>query len=294
MFGSGAYVFAPTDSQEEIDAVAAEIFEKQHYSQFGDARYALMFKTGDYTSTGEAIQTGYYTQTLGLGKTPYEVRLANVKTPAALSGNNVTCNFWQGIENVTIADLDDNNDDYFSFQWAVSQAAPARRLNVERKAVFDWWSGWASGGYFADTYFNKAAGSYSQQQYYYRNCQIDGGIYGINWQQVVQGCTGITNENSSDNSGKEFANMVDLLSGEGKTNWDQRGYTTIIDETSEIRENPFLYFDEETDTYKVFIPAIRENAKGISWSEDDMGEGTSISVDKYFYVANAEKDTALK
>lgn len=108
MFGSGAYVFAPTDSQEEIDAVAAEIFEKQHYSQFGDARYALMFKTGDYTSTGEAIQTGYYTQTLGLGKTPYEVRLANVKTPAALSGNNVTCNFWQGIENVTLVSANKN------------------------------------------------------------------------------------------------------------------------------------------------------------------------------------------
>lgn len=158
MFGSNAYIFAPTDNQEEIDELEAEIFKKQHYSQFGTARYALMYKSGDYTSTGQAIETGYYTQVLGLGETPYDVRLANVKTPAALSGNNVTCNFWQGIENVTIADLEDNNDDYFSFQWAVSQAAPARRLNVERKAVFDWWSGWASGGYFADTYFHKSAG----------------------------------------------------------------------------------------------------------------------------------------
>lgn len=292
MFGNNAYIFAPTDNQSEIDAVTAEVFKKQHYSQFGDNRFAMMYKPGDYTSTGQYVEQGYYTQTLGLGKTPYDVRLVNVKTPAALSGNNVTCNFWQGIENVTIADLDNNDDPYYCFQWAVSQAAPARRLNVERTAVFDWFYGWASGGYFADTYFHKSAGSASQQQYYYRNCQIDGGVYGINWQQVIQGCTGITNDNSKDGSGKEFANMVSLISGEGKTNWDQRGNTTIIDETEKIREKPFIYFDTEEDEYKVFIPAMRENAKGISWSADDMGEGTSISVDKYFYIAKPEVDTA--
>ncbi len=292
MFGSNAYIFAPTDNQKEIDNLEAEIYANQHYNQFGSERYALMYKPGDYTSTGEAINTGYYTQILGLGETPYDVRLANVKTPAALSNNNVTCNFWQGIENVTIADLNNNDDSYFAFQWAVSQAAPARRLNVERKAVFDWYNGWASGGYFADTYFHKAAGSYSQQQYYYRNCRLDGGIYGVNWQQVVQGCEGITNQNSSDNSGKSFTNMVTLLSGEGKTNWDQRGCTTIIENTSEIREKPFLYFDVEADKYKVFIPAMRKNSKGISWSENNMGEGTSISVDKYFYIAKPETDTA--
>lgn len=292
MFGTNTYIFADTDDQESIDSLEEEIFAKQHYSQFGENRYALMYKSGDYTSTEQAVQTGYYTQLLGLGKTPYDVRLANVKTPAALSGNNVTCNFWQGIENVTIADLDDNDDSYFAFQWAVSQAAPARRLNVERKAIFDWYNGWASGGYFADTYFHKSAGSYSQQQYYYRNCQIDGGIYGINWNNMLQGCKGITSENSSDNSGKSFANMVNLLSGEGKTNWDQRGCTTIISETSVIREKPFLYFDEESHEYKVFIPALRKESQGISWSENNMGKGTSISVDKCFYIANPEKDTA--
>lgn len=292
MFGQNAYIFAPTDDQNEIDAITAEVFAKQHYSQFGDNRFAMMYKPGDYTSTGKYIEQGYYTQTLGLGKTPYDVRLVNVKTPAALSGNNVTCNFWQGIENVTIADLDNNDDPFYCFQWAVSQAAPARRLNVERTAVFDWYYGWVSGGYFADTHFHKSAGSAAQQQYYYRNCQIDGGVYGINWQQVIQGCTGVTNENSKDGSGKAFANMVDLLSGEGKTNWDQRGNTTIIDETEEIREKPFLYFDTDTDEYKVFIPAMRKNSQGISWTKDDMGEGTSISVNKYFYIAKSDVDTA--
>ncbi len=293
MFGPNAYVFADTDDQSQIDALTAEIFEKQHYSQFGSNRYALMYKPGDYTSTETAVETGYYTQTLGLGKVPTEVSLYNVKTPAALSGNNVTCNFWQGIENVTIKDFENNTDNaYFMFQWAVSQAAPARRLNVERKAAFDWWYGWASGGYFADTRFQKAAGSYSQQQYYYRNCQMDEGIYGVNWNVVAQGCAGINSGNSSDNSGKPYTAMVDLLSGEGITNWDARGCSTLITETEEIREKPFLYFDTDKDEYRVFIPAMRKNSQGISWSETDMGEGTSLSLDKYFYVARADKDNA--
>lgn len=292
MFGKNAYIFSPEDDQAQIDNIVADIFSKQHYSQFGKDRYALMFKPGDYTSTQKVIETGYYTQILGLGKTPYDVSLYNVHTPAALSNNNVTCNFWQGIENVTIKDLENNGDAYFDFNWAVSQAAPARRLNVERTAHFDWYYGWASGGFFADTHFHKAAGSYSQQQYYYRNCQIDGGIYGVNWNYVAQGTTGITAANSSDNSNKPFANMVDLVSGEGKTNWDQRGCTTLIDETERIREKPFVYFDEETDKYKVFVPAMRKNSSGISWSETNMGEGISLDLEKYFYIVDPEKDNA--
>lgn len=37
---------------------------------------------------------------------------------------------------------------------------------------------------------------------------------------------------------------------------------------------------------------MKKNTKGISWSENNMGEGTSISVDNYFYIANPERDSA--
>ncbi|MFQ9516348.1 MAG: discoidin domain-containing protein [Eubacterium sp.] len=290
MFGTNTYIFSDTDNQEDIDQLQADVFAKQQYNQFGQDRYAFLYKPGDYTSTNNVIQTGYYTQILGLGKTPYDVKLYNVKTPPALSNNNVTCNFWQGIENVTIKDIENNGDDYFDFQWAVSQAAPARRLNVERKAWFDWWYGWASGGYFADTYFHKAAGSGSQQQYYYRNCKMDNGTYGVIWNQILQGCQGIGSGNAD-----TYANMgsaKNLLSGQGRSNWQSGGCTTVIDTTPVIREKSFLYFDTAADKYKVFIPALRKNATGITWSQNNMGQGTSISVDEYFYIANPDRDTA--
>ena len=127
LLGPNVYIFSPEDSPDEIARTVEDVFKRQHHQQFGKGRYAFMFKSGDYTKAG-TFNVGYYTQLLGLGKTPRDVRIANVKTPAALPSNNATCNFWVGIENMSIADLDNNADPYFNFQWAVSQAAPARRL----------------------------------------------------------------------------------------------------------------------------------------------------------------------
>ncbi|MBR3646146.1 MAG: fibronectin type III domain-containing protein, partial [Lachnospiraceae bacterium] len=282
MFGKNMYVFQESDDRAAMNNVIAEIFDRQHYSQFGENRYAYAFKEGDYTGL-DNINIGYYTSIYGLGGTPHPVRLRNVKTPAALDNNNATCNFWVSIENVTIADTDNNGDVWYSFQWGVSQAAPARRLLVERTATFDWFWGWASGGYMADCFFKKAAGSYSQQQYYYRNCYVDGGTYGVNWNQVIQGCNG----NTVDTGG-----YTPLTNNNGVTNWgSQRGSTTVINETEKIREKPFLYFDKNEDEYKVFVPSMRKNAVGTSWGYNDMGAGTSISMDK-FYVARSDRDTA--
>ncbi len=293
MFGKNTYIFNDDDDDAKIKNVVDNIFSKQHYSQFGTGRYAFLFKQGDYLDTG-VLNIGYYTQILGLGKSPKDVNLYNVHTPAALSGNNVTCNFWVGIENATIKDLEDQGDNYFWFKWAASQAAPARRMNVERQAFFQWgWEGYASGGYFADSRFHKRTGSYTQQQYYYRNCDFKEGAYGVNWNHVIQASTGIQNGenyNVQDN-GSNLQNTEELLSGEGYTNWAQRGRTTVINETKVNREKPFLYFDKEKDEYRVFVPALRKNSKGISW-ETGMGEGTSISLEKYFYIAHPETDNA--
>ncbi|MCL2321992.1 MAG: hypothetical protein FWC47_07810 [Oscillospiraceae bacterium] len=43
--------------------------------------------------------------------------------------------------------------------------------------------------------------------------------------------------------------------------------------------------------YKVFLPALRCNATGTSWSDTNMGKGTSIDISN-FYIAQAGKDTA--
>ena len=214
-FGKNVYVFNDADDKDAISDKVNEIFGYQHYDQFGKNRYAFAFKPGDYTETAaDAYDVGYYTQVIGLGKTPYDVRLKNIKTPAALANGNVTCNFWVDVENFTIAQTTENPNYWEdSFKWAVSQAAPARRLNVERQTLLQWTWGdnaWASGGYISDTKFHDSVGSWCQQQYYYRNCEFttkqtgNGSIYGINWNQVVQGCKNVDGTTLKDNSGNYF------------------------------------------------------------------------------------------
>ena len=300
-FGKNTYVFNDSDDKDAVSDKVNEIFGYQHYDQFGKNRYTFAFKPGDYTeTTADAYDIGYYTQIIGLGKTPYDVRIKNVKTLAALANGNVTCNFWVNAENFTIAQTSDGSNYWEdSFKWAVSQAAPARRLNVERQTLLQWTWGdlaWASGGYIADTKFQDAVGSWCQQQYYYRNCEFatkqtgNGAVYGINWNQVIQGCKNVDGTTLKDNSGNYF-NKGNLLQNNGYANWKANGCTSVIDKTDVTREKPFLYFDEDKDSYKVFVPSVRQNTTGVSWSGDDMGPGVSLSLDS-FYIANPDVDTA--
>lgn len=292
MFGNNFIVFTRQDDPARIHQTTTDVYNKQHDSQFGEGRYVLAYKNGDYSGDKNLIDVGYYTQLLGLGKHPNDVALYNIHCPAALPDNNATCNFWCGIENLTVKDLENNDDAYFDFTWSVSQAAPCRRCNIFRKGHFDWYYGWASGGYISDTRFHKQAGSFSQQQYFYRNCQLDTGVYGINWNEVILGCSGVNKNNSSDNSNKPWSRSVDLKNGNGYTNWDARGCGTVIERTEVIREKPFMFYDAGSDSYKVFIPALRRNITGISWNDSSPGQGAILDVEKSFYVARADRDNA--
>ena len=280
--GPNVHVFTPDDDMKKVAETVEKVFKRQHHRQFGPERQAFLFLPGDYTKAG-TLNVGYYTQVLGLGRSPRDVKLSNVKTPAALDKNNATCNFWVGIENVEIVDTDNNADPYFNFQWAVSQAAPARRLYVSRKAVFDWFYGWASGGFVADCVFEKQAGSYSQQQYFYRNDSFNAGIYGINWNQVVVGCAGDFASRSKDGA-KELSQCAPTGAEGVSSNWRAGGCTTVVGETP------------DGDAFKVFVPAIRRGSKGVSWGEGKanggMGEGKILDLASDFYVAKEKKDSA--
>lgn len=94
-----------------------------------------------------------------------------------------------------------------------------------------------------------------------------------------------------DNSGNYFNAGGSLLQNNGISNWATNGCTTVLDKTDATREKPFLYFDEDTDSYKVFVPAVRKDTTGVSWSENDMGKGKSLGLDS-FYIANPDVDTA--
>ena len=292
MFGENMYIFSPSDDIEEIYNIVNTIYKKQGAvngegdattgQQFGSGRYTLAFKTGDYSKMkADNFDMSYYMQIIGLGKVPSDVKLKNIHVPAVLPNNNVTCNFWMNVENFEIPPetVYGSNDVWFQFLWSVSQAAPARRLLVDRPAMLDWWYGWASGGYIADSSFKAEVGSYPQQQYYIRNCKLSKNFYGVNWNFVAQGVQGITAEDT-----------YNLESGLGKSNWKSGKAYTILDNTDVIREKPFLFFDEGEKEYKVFAPALRTKSTGISWASN-IGEGTILDISK-FYIARADRDNA--
>ena len=244
------------DIENEINGIHdTEMFG----AEFSDRRYALYFKPGEYRF--DRLRVGFYTHLAGLGGVPADTKLYGaIETPPHLKNDNATCTFWRSIENVEI--------DSGEFLWAVSQAAPARRVKVNVPAEFDWKGGWASGGFSADSRFAQTAGSESQQQWYARNCHFARGLHGMNWNKVMQGCDGWT----------------------GRSDWDAGGNTSWIDATPVVREKPFLYFAE--GEYRVFVPALRKDAAGVSWTDADMGPGFSLCVENDFHVAREGADTA--
>ena len=71
-FGPNVLVFdssmTATTMQRRLDAV----FSTQERNQFGPDRYALLFKPGKYDLD---VQVGFYTQVMGLGKSPDDVAI---------------------------------------------------------------------------------------------------------------------------------------------------------------------------------------------------------------------------
>lgn len=273
LFGPNVYIYSPSDDMYQVGKEINTIHDEMQYSQFGTNRYAFYFKPGNYADAG-TLKIAYYMHFGGLGKTPYEIGLSNIIPPAPLSDNNGTCTFWRSLENFSVlSEPESTNEDYF--WWGVSQAAPIRRVYSERKTIFDYYGGQASGGFAADCYFDDAAGSYSQQQWYTRNSYIEKGSSGINkggWNNAYQGV--------------EFGSSVYMPnhSDNWEVNKNSFGNVSRVETTPIIREKPFLFIGDD-GRYKVFKPALRENSIGISYSQEDMGDGETFDLLNDFYIA---------
>lgn len=313
LFGRNTFVFSPNDDTAKIDELLNKLFEQQNDytndAQFKGNQYQVYFKKGDYTNTS-CMYLGFYTTLSGLGKVPTDVKLNNIAIPAYLpagalggNGDNATCNFWRSAENLAVYNTgnEQGKAGYGSYRadqlnWAVAQAAPLRRIYSERPIAYDWNYGWASGGYVADSWINASfndngnelsAGTFSGQQFYTRNSKLKGNAYGTTLNNFFQGVEASNLPKADGTSGEE------LLSGQGASNWNipasdgGQQVFTHIDQTKELAEKPFLYMDDDGE-YKVFVPSVQKNTKGISWGEgkdnNGMGAGKSISLDE-FYVA---------
>lgn len=313
IFGKNVIIYSPTDDPQKIYNNIDGIGAKMRHEQFDADRNAFFFKPGDYRNV-PTIQVGYYTSIAGLGKVPTDVKTLNFIVPGAMDdypahdilqipwgdsgnpGSISTNNFWRSIENLSIL-VNDGEDinavpeqDHW-FKWAVSQAAPLRRIYTDRVTSYDLLAGIASGGFTADSYFARNAGSYSQQQWYTRNSHVELGTGGFSkggWNYAYQGVTfgnSVDSTSVNDNWGEMIeATDVDKINSGNNAIGHQWENVSRVDKTPVIREKPFLFIGDD-GRYKVFRPALRQNTEGTSWTTENMGEGTTLDLLDEFYIA---------
>ncbi|WP_445383014.1 hypothetical protein [Robiginitalea sp. IMCC43444] len=260
LFGENVLVFDETMDPEGIRTILDSINQQQMYNEFGPERYALLFKPGNYEID---VTVDYYMQALGLGRYPGGVTIHGaVQSTTTTSSNNipnkVTTMFWRGAENFKVVPKDGE-----MIYWAVSQAAPYRRMHVAGDINFDKGS-WASGGVLANSLIEGRAGLTSGQQWMTRNSAI-GFWEGGNWNRVFIG-----------------------VEGAPEDTWPDKP-TTVIDKTPVVREKPFLTYTE-SGGYAVFVPSLQREASGPSWRDrEEDGELIPIAG---FHIAFPEKDDA--
>ena len=238
--------------QRQID----HIYSVERTSEFGSARYAILFLPGEYHLD---VPVGFYTQVLGVGPTPDAVHITgNVHADASHDNNNATTTFWRAAEGFSVTPTGG------TMQWAVSQAVPFRRMHVRGNLVLHQHHGWASGGWMSDTLVDGNVDSGSQQQWISRNSEW-GSWTGSNWNMVFVGSTRLP---------------------EG--DWPKPTYTKIA-ETPVVREKPFLEVDAN-GKWIVRVPEFRKNSVGITW-HSGITPGRSIPLDQ-FYIAQPGDNVA--
>jgi hypothetical protein len=252
--GPNVLIFTPAMSQAVMQAQIDKIYSIERQSEFGRERYAFLFMPGDYHLD---VPVGFYTQVVGLGRSPDAVHITgNVHADASHEKNNATTTFWRDAEGFSVTPAGG------TMQWAVSQAAPFRRMHVRGNLVLHQHHGWASGGWMSDTLVDGNVDSGSQQQWISRNSEWSSWT-GSNWNMVFVGSTRLPDGD-----------------------WPQPPYTKII-ETPIVREKPFLQVDAN-GKWIVRVPEPRKNSVGITWHAGET-PGRTIPLEEFYIARSGDK-----
>jgi len=254
--GPNALVFEPSMPSAAIQEQIDKVYAIQQHSEFGTARYTLLFLPGEYHVD---IPVGFYTQVIGLGATPDAVHIiGNVHSDASLPNNNATCTFWRSAEGFSVTPTGG------TMQWAVSQAVPFRRMHIRGNIVLHQKGGWASGGWMSDSLIDGNVGAGPQQQWISRNSEW-GNWTGANWNMV-------------------FVGVPHPPAGE----WPSPAYTKV-ERTPIVREKPFLEVNSKNN-WSVRLPSFTVDSQGITWRSGST-PGRSLPLSS-FYIAHPDVDSA--
>jgi hypothetical protein len=280
-FGPNVIVFDPGMPASQIQAIVDAIANQQVDSEMGTQRYALLFMPGTYGSAASPLdfQVGYYTEVAGLGLSPTDVTInghVDVYNRCLTPTNCIALdNFWRSLSNLTINVKGLSGCRSSAEFWAVSQAAPLRRVNIAggNLTLMDYCTAgpqFASGGFIADSQTGFIING-SQQQFLVRDSSIGGWSNGV-WNQVFSGVMGAPPQNFP------------------PTKANPNPYTTLA--TSPVtREKPFLYIDS-SGHYNVFVPALRRDSQGTTWANGPAA-GSSIPIESFFIAKPTDSAKAI-
>jgi hypothetical protein len=280
-FGANVVIFDPSMPTSQIQATVDSIAAQQVDNEMGSQRYALLFKPGTYGSVANPliIQVGYYTEVAGLGASPADVTInghVDVYNRCLTPTNCIALvNFWRSVSNLTINVMGLSGCRSSGDFWAVSQAAPMRRVNVTggNLTLMDYCTAgpqYASGGFIADSRTGFVING-SQQQFLVRDSSIGGWSNGV-WNQVFSGVVGAPPQSFS------------------TTPFSPPPYTTL-DTSPVTRERPFLYLDSSGE-YSVFVPALRRDSSGTTWAGGPAA-GSSIPINQFFVATPTDDAKAI-
>jgi hypothetical protein len=237
-FGPNVLVLSPDMPAAKIQTQLDRVFAEQERAHWTDRRYAVLFKPGNYTVD---VNVGFFTQVLGTGALPTDVTIAgHVHAEADWAKGMALVNFWRGVENMSVRPPDGAD------RWAVSQAAPYRRMDLHGDLALDD-GGWSSGGFIADSRISGTIKSGTQQQWFTRSSSI-GGWQGSNWNMVFMG-----------------------VGGAPATSFPTPPYTALKT-VPIVREKPFLQAKtpklggKNHTIWTINVPKLRQNTSEISWN----------------------------
>jgi len=253
-------VFGPEDPADRIESIVRGDYSENGGSkptdngQFSSDRFAFLFKPGTYAVD---LPVGYYTQVAGLGTRPDDVvfqgkRGVYCEESDQSDMGGALSTFWREAENFKQTG---------NMLWAVSQAAPLRRIIVDGDLQLAQFlpsvgMGYASGGFVGNLHVTGKIQSGSQQQWCTRNSAIDNGWTGAVWNMAFVGTEGGEPSHCGPEGGPPSVN---------------------IPETPVIAEKPFVTIGQD-GRYSLVIPRVQKNRKGYDFGVDSAVDFSGVFV----------------
>ena len=246
---------------------------------FTNERFALLFHPGTYTEID--VEVGYYVQLAGLGRNASSTQFQNCRMGPYVEAVNKRDivggrlglsldTFWRSAENFAVTKTADS-DVGGNMLWAVSQAAPLRRVYIQGNLKLHDNGAQASGGVLANAVVEGNVEFGSQQQYICRSVSFKGkekmeahNEYTSAWNAVFVDCSG--GALAEGNDGKRL---------------DEKGNALpcIVrdDDPKVVIDKPYVSVKDDGKSFELRVPKARTREEKFAKLGPDLtGDGDDV------------------